>query len=164
MVAVVRGLVAGRGVVFWAFATWLIPALVAAGWWRHRVHGVPLRCESSPWSVVFPLGMYAVAGIHLGRADDLPIVVLVGAAWLWVVLSAWAAVFTAMLVHLARRLVLGRRIPAPAWPERAGQAVSARSRSSSWSSTSSMPTESRTRSTGTASAVPLTEACVISEG
>ena len=49
-------------------------ALVAAGWWRHRVHRVPLRYESSLWSVVFPLGMYAVASIYLGRADDLPIV------------------------------------------------------------------------------------------
>lgn len=117
MVAVVRGLVAGLGLVFWAFATWLIPALVAAGWWRHRVHRVPLRYESSLWSVVFPLGMYAVASIYLGRADDLPIVGLVGAVWLWVALSAWAMVFTAMLVHLVRRLLLGREDPAPAWPE-----------------------------------------------
>lgn len=111
MVAVVRGLVAGLGVVFWAFATWLIPALVAAGWWRHRVHRVPLRYESSLWSVVFPLGMYAVASIHLGRADDRPVVGLVGAAWLWVAPGAWAVVFTAVLVHLVRRLVLGRRVP-----------------------------------------------------
>lgn len=116
MVAVVRGLVAGLGVVFWAFATWLIPALVAAGWWRHRVHRVPLRYESSLWSVVFPLGMYAVASIYLGRADGLPIVGLVGAAWLWVALGAWAVVFTAMLVHLVRRLLLGRQVPAPVWP------------------------------------------------
>ncbi|MCP6646492.1 hypothetical protein NL493_30545, partial [Klebsiella pneumoniae] len=52
----------------------------------------------------------------LGRADDLPIVGLVGAVWLWVALSAWAMVFTAMLVHLVRRLLLGREDPAPAWP------------------------------------------------
>lgn len=117
MVAVVRGLVAGLGVVFWAFATWLVPALVAAGWWRHRVHGVPLRYESSLWSVVFPLGMYAVASIYLGRADELPLVGAVGAVWLWVALGAWAVVATAMVVHVVRRLVLGRQDPAPVWPE-----------------------------------------------
>ena len=60
--------------VFWAFATWLIPVLVAAGWWRHVIHRVPLRYEATLWSIVFPLGMYAVAGIYLGRADHLPVV------------------------------------------------------------------------------------------
>jgi hypothetical protein len=28
--------------VFWAFATWLIPVLTAAGWWRHVVRTVLL--------------------------------------------------------------------------------------------------------------------------
>ena len=64
MVAVTRGLIAGVAVVFWAFATWLIPALVAAGIWRHWVHRVPLNYEATLWSIIFPLGMYAVAGIY----------------------------------------------------------------------------------------------------
>ena len=74
MVAATRDLIAGLAVVFWAFATWLIPVLVAAGWWRHVVRRVPLRYDATLWSIVFPLGMYAVAGIYLGRADDLPVV------------------------------------------------------------------------------------------
>ena len=73
MVAVTRDLIAGLAVVFWAFATWLIPVLVAAGWWRHVRRRVPLRYEATLWSIIFPLGMYAVAGIYLGRADDLPV-------------------------------------------------------------------------------------------
>ena len=32
MVNATRGLVAGLSVVCWSFATWLIPALIAAGW------------------------------------------------------------------------------------------------------------------------------------
>jgi tellurite resistance protein TehA-like permease len=106
MVDATRGLIAGLSVVFWAFATWLIPVLVAAGVWRHWVRKVPLRYEPTLWSMIFPLGMYAVAGIYLGRADRLPIVEWIGSSWLWVALGAWAIVFTAMLrtfVHAGPR-------------------------------------------------------------
>jgi tellurite resistance protein TehA-like permease len=109
MVDATRGLIAGASVVFWAFATWLIPVLVAAGWWRHRVHRVPLAYEATLWSVVFPLGMYAVAGIYLGRADDLPIVGAIGSAELWVAFAAWALVLIAMVVHLVRTVALPER-------------------------------------------------------
>lgn len=106
MVDATRGLIAGLSVVFWAFATWLIPVLVAAGVWRHWVRKVPLRYEPTLWSMIFPLGMYAVAGIYLGRADRLPIVEWIGSSWLWVALGAWAIVVTAMLrtfVHAGPR-------------------------------------------------------------
>ena len=83
MVDATRGLIAGLSVVFWGFATWLIPVLVAAGWWRHVQHRVPLRYEATLWSIIFPLGMYAVAGIYLGRADRLPLVEAIGTHWLW---------------------------------------------------------------------------------
>lgn len=106
MVDVTRGLVAGTSVVFWAFGTWLIPVLVAAGWWRHVVHRVPLRYEASLWSVVFPLGMYGVAAYYLGRADHLPIVEHIGGAESWVALAAWTATFVAMLAHLSSTLAL----------------------------------------------------------
>lgn len=106
MVAVTRDLISGLSVVFWAFATWLIPVLLAAGWWRHRVRGVPLRYEPTLWSVVFPLGMYAVAGIYLGEADRLPLVAAIGSAELWVALVAWIAVMIAMLDNLVRTVAL----------------------------------------------------------
>ena len=106
MVAATRGLVTGTSVVFWAFATWLIPALVAAGWWRHHTHRVPLVYEATLWSIVFPLGMYAVAGIYLGRANDLPVVGAVGGAGLWFALFAWALTLGAMLVHMVRTVAL----------------------------------------------------------
>ena len=77
-------------VVFWAFATWLIPVLVAAGWWRHVRRRVPLRYEATLWSIIFPLGMYAVAGIYLGQANSLPVVGMVGRIELWVAFAAWS--------------------------------------------------------------------------
>jgi tellurite resistance protein TehA-like permease len=101
MVDATRGLISGSSVVFWVFGTWLIPPLVAAGVWRHVVHRVPLRYEASLWSIVFPLGMYAVAGYYLGQADRLPIVKAIGTGEGWVALAAWAITFAAMLRHLA---------------------------------------------------------------
>nr|WP_268237709.1 tellurite resistance/C4-dicarboxylate transporter family protein [Citricoccus zhacaiensis] len=97
MVDAVRGLVAGVAVVLWCFATWLIPALVAAGIWRHRVKRVPLVYDPTWWSIVFPLGMYAVAGMYLGRADALPIVAWIGEQWIWVGLVAWTVTTVAMV-------------------------------------------------------------------
>ncbi|HEY0773905.1 MAG TPA: tellurite resistance/C4-dicarboxylate transporter family protein [Nocardioidaceae bacterium] len=105
MVAVTRDLIAGLAVVFWAFATWLIPVLVAAGWWRHVARKVPLRYEATLWSIIFPLGMYAVAGIYLGQTDRLPVVSVVGSVELWVAFAAWAVVLVSMVVHLARTVL-----------------------------------------------------------
>jgi tellurite resistance protein TehA-like permease len=105
MVAVTRDLIAGLAVVFWAFATWLFPVLVAAGWWRHVRRRVPLRYEATLWSIIFPLGMYAVAGIYLGRADHLPVVEAVGRAELWVAFPACVLVFAIMLVHLFQTVI-----------------------------------------------------------
>ncbi|NUR60941.1 MAG: tellurite resistance protein permease [Catenulispora sp.] len=102
MVAATRGLVAGVSVVFWAFGTWLIPPLIFAGIWRHVMHRLPLRYEPTLWSIVFPLGMYSAASTYLGNADHLPIVRSIGDAESWVALTAWLAVFSAMLRHLGR--------------------------------------------------------------
>jgi len=106
MVDATRGLIAGASVAFWAFATWLIPALAAAGWWRHRTHRVALVYEATLWSVVFPLGMYAVAGIYLDRANDLPVVGAVGATGLWIAFAAWALTLAAMVMHVVRTVAL----------------------------------------------------------
>jgi tellurite resistance protein TehA-like permease len=100
MAVATRGLVAGAAVVFWAFGTWLIPVLLAAGWWRHVVHRIPVRYDPTWWSVVFPLGMYGVGSHYLGEADHLPIVRAIGANESWFALAAWVLTFAAMLVRL----------------------------------------------------------------
>ena len=100
IVSASRGLIASLSVVFWAFGTWLIPPLVAAGLWRHVAHRIPLRYEISLWSVVFPLGMYGVGGHYLGQADHLPIIEAIGSGEGWVALAAWVLTFLAMLYQL----------------------------------------------------------------
>jgi tellurite resistance protein TehA-like permease len=111
MVAVTRDLVAGLAVVFWSFATWLIPVLVAAGWWRHWRWKVPLRYEATLWSIIFPLGVYAVSGIYLGEADRLPVVAGIGAVELWVAFAAFVLVFVTMLRHLWRTVFRSGAVP-----------------------------------------------------
>lgn len=105
MVTATSGLIAGLAVLFWAFGTWLIPGLLALGYWRHVRHRVPLVYEPSLWSIVFPLGMYGVGSAYLGQVDDLPIVRAIGHAEIWLALAVWAIVFGAMLNHLARTLL-----------------------------------------------------------
>ena len=105
MVDATRGLVAGIAVLMWCFATWLIPPLFGVGIWRHAIHRVPLKYEPTLWSIVFPLGMYSVAGIYLGRVNALPIVETIGSWWLWVALAAWALTFIAMAYSTVRRIM-----------------------------------------------------------
>ncbi len=109
MLAVTRGVAAGLSVMFWSFATWLIPVLIAAGVWRHYVHKIPLRYAPTLWSMVFPLGMYSVAGMYLGRANHLPFVESVGTHWFWVGLTAWSLTAAGMLRDAVGNLALAAR-------------------------------------------------------
>lgn len=97
MVDATRTLIAGTVVVFWSFCVWLIPMLIGAGVWRHIIHKVPWTYVPTMWSIVFPVGMFAVASINLGRVDNLPIVEVVGDLWLVVAVGVWASIFGAML-------------------------------------------------------------------
>lgn len=103
-----RGLISGMAVLFWAFATWLYPALIAAGIWRHVVHKVPLRYDASLWALVFPVGMYGVASITLAQADTIPAIDVIGTVELWFAVAVWATVFIAMLIHLWKTLLARR--------------------------------------------------------
>lgn len=105
MVEATRGLAAGVSVVFWAFGTWLVPALIAAGIWRHVIHRIPLGYTAPLWSVVFPLGMYGVGSHYLGNADNLPVVRGIGDVEIWLAVAVWAITFIAMLRHLAMTML-----------------------------------------------------------
>src|SRR5690606_21090713 len=97
--AAVREVAAATSLAYWVFGTLLIAPLLAAGWWRHVTHRVPLRYEPTWWSIVFPLGMYGVATRRLGEVVDLPLVATTGRYELWVAAAAWTAAFAAMLAR-----------------------------------------------------------------
>ncbi|HEY7145078.1 MAG TPA: tellurite resistance/C4-dicarboxylate transporter family protein [Streptosporangiaceae bacterium] len=110
LAAAVHGVVAGLSVVLWAFGTWLIPFLLAAGIWRHGRHRVPLGYEPGLWSLAFPVGMYGVASHELGQAIGVSWLVTLGRDEAWLALAVWAAVAAAMGWAAARRLA--SRVPA----------------------------------------------------
>jgi tellurite resistance protein TehA-like permease len=85
-----RPFIDGVTLIMWAWATWWIPLLVLFGVWKHGVRGAPIRYTPMLWSLVFPLGMYAVASLKLSLAADFAPLRLVSGAMVWVALSAWA--------------------------------------------------------------------------
>ncbi|QIK84055.1 tellurite resistance/C4-dicarboxylate transporter family protein [Sanguibacter sp. HDW7] len=100
MVDATRALVAGTVAIFWTFCLWLVPVLVGAGFWRHVVHRVPLVYVPTLWSIVFPVGMFAVASLNVGRVDRLPLVESLGKVALGIACVVWAVVLVAMLRHV----------------------------------------------------------------
>lgn len=97
LVDAVRPLIAATVVIFWVFCLWLIPLLIGAGIWRHALHRVPLRYVPTLWSMVFPMGMFAVASLSLGEADALPAAGTVGGVALVVAVIVWAVVLLGTL-------------------------------------------------------------------
>ena len=112
LLAELRPFLKGLTLMFWATATWWLPLLVMLGVWRHGVKRYPLTYDHGYWGAVFPLGMYSVACMTLGRADSLPLVERIGELWIWVGLLAWGATAAAMVASWAtgrRRRVPGTR-------------------------------------------------------
>ena len=65
---------------------------------------MPLWPRYAPmaWVVVFPLGMYAAAGLQLGTAAGLPWMHRAGAVAVWPAAVAWVLAFTAMAISPLR--------------------------------------------------------------
>jgi tellurite resistance protein TehA-like permease len=67
-----RPFIDGVTLIMWAWATWWIPLLLLFGVWKHGVCRVPVSYTPMFWSLVFPLGMYALASLRLSLAADFP--------------------------------------------------------------------------------------------
>jgi tellurite resistance protein TehA-like permease len=74
------GFVDGVTLIAWAWATWWIPLLLLLGIWKHVINHVPIRYTLTLWSLVFPLGMYALASLRLSIAADVPLLHLISMA------------------------------------------------------------------------------------
>jgi tellurite resistance protein TehA-like permease len=82
----------------WAWATWWIPLLLLFGVWKHGVCRVPVTYTPMFWSLVFPLGMYALASLRLSLAADFPPLRTLSLAMAWLALAAWAATAAGLVV------------------------------------------------------------------
>ena len=85
-----RPFIDGVTLLMWAWGTWWIPLLLLLGLWKHGIRRVPLTYTPMLWSLVFPLGMYAVATANLSLAADLPLLRSVSLVMVWVALAVWA--------------------------------------------------------------------------
>jgi tellurite resistance protein TehA-like permease len=100
-----RPFIDGVTLIMWAWASWWIPLLVLFGIWKHVVRRAPLTYTPMLWSLVFPLGMYALASLRLSLASEFMPLQHIAGAMVWVALAAWGA--TAL--GLARRVWAGWR-------------------------------------------------------
>jgi tellurite resistance protein TehA-like permease len=93
----------GLALLFWSTATWWIPMLVILGIWRHVYRREPFRYDPLYWGAVFPLGMYTVSTIRLSQALEVPILMSIGRAFVFVALAAWLVVVTRWIATYSPR-------------------------------------------------------------
>lgn len=93
----------GITILFWAVGTWWIPLLLMLGIWRYGYKRFPLRYDPIYWSVVFPLGMYAVSTWQMEQAMAFGLLHVLARIFLYSALAIWAATFLGMLHALMRR-------------------------------------------------------------
>lgn len=86
-----RPFIDGMTLLVWGWASWWIPLLVLFGLWKHAVHRVPLSYTPMLWSLVFPLGMYALASARLSLAADFPPLNSLAQTMIWIALATWLA-------------------------------------------------------------------------
>ena len=96
-------LVDGVSLLSWAWATWWIPLLCVIGYWKHFIRKIPLRYEPTQWSIVFPLGMYAVTSYRLALAAEFEPLHWISHVMVWVALAAWCLVMMGLFRHMAER-------------------------------------------------------------
>ncbi|HZT25441.1 MAG TPA: tellurite resistance/C4-dicarboxylate transporter family protein [Pseudolabrys sp.] len=91
-----RPFIDGVTLIAWAWATWWIPLLILLGIWKHGVCRIPIAYSPTLWSLVFPLGMYALATLRLSLAGDFPPLAALSRAMVWIALAVWAATALAL--------------------------------------------------------------------
>lgn len=106
-----RPFIDGVTLIMWAWATWWIPLLLLFGIWKHGVCRVPLSYTPMFWSLVFPLGMYALASLRLSLATDFPPLRSISNAMVWTALAAWATTAGAFLFASLRSFREFRKMP-----------------------------------------------------
>jgi tellurite resistance protein TehA-like permease len=98
-----RPFIDGVTLMLWAWATWWIPMLFIFGFWKYVVNRLPLRYEPVLWSLVFPLGMYAVASARLGLAADFPPLQWIAQGMIWIAFGVWLLVLGGLVWRRAVR-------------------------------------------------------------
>lgn len=91
-----RPFIDGMVMILWSWATWWIPMLIIFGIWKHFFRHYPLRYEPALWSMVFPLGMYAVASYRLGLTAEFPPLEWISYLMVWSAFIVWCLVLSGL--------------------------------------------------------------------
>lgn len=86
--------------LLWTWATWWIPLLTVVGYWKHFVRHMPFCYDPRQWSIVFPIGMYAVASFRLALAADFEPMYWISQAMIWVAIIVWCSVMMGLFYSL----------------------------------------------------------------
>lgn len=95
--------------ISWAWATWWIPLLIVISFWKHAVKKIPVGYEPRQWSVVFPVGMYTVAGYQLSLASEFEPLHQISHGVIWVAVILWLLLIIGLMSRIARGLFLGEQ-------------------------------------------------------
>jgi tellurite resistance protein TehA-like permease len=87
-----RPYIEGFTVMMWAWGTWWIPLLIIIGIWKYLLAREPLTYDAALWSIVFPLGMYAVAVQLLGHLAGLEFLRDISPWLTWIAFAGWVLV------------------------------------------------------------------------
>lgn len=90
----------GFTLFYWAGGSWWIPLLLILGFWRYGIRKFPLRYDASYWAMVFPVGMYGLATLHMARSMHLVFLDPLGRVFFFLALTAWSLTFLAMLYSI----------------------------------------------------------------
>ncbi len=93
----------GIALLSWAWATWWIPLLIVIGYWKHYVRNIPLCYDPMQWSIVFPLGMYAVTSFRLALAAEFEPLNWISQVMVWVAFITWILVLTGLMRRHMRK-------------------------------------------------------------
>jgi tellurite resistance protein TehA-like permease len=77
--------------------------LVILGVWRHVYRRFPLRYDPLYWGAVFPLGMYTACTFRLTEVMEVPLLLFIPRAFVYIALGAWTLTLLGMLLHLTMR-------------------------------------------------------------
>jgi tellurite resistance protein TehA-like permease len=110
-----RPFIDGMTLLMWAWGSWWIPLLLVLGIWKHGIRRVPVTYTPMLWSLVFPLGMYALASLRLSLAADFAPLRAVSLAMVWIALAVRTATAIGLLAacHGRFRAFAGATAPAP---------------------------------------------------
>ncbi len=112
-----RTVVVSVAVTLWLLASGLMPVLAAITAALSLRWPPRLRYWPGAWTMVFPLGMYAVASAQIAMHADLPLARRIGLDEAWAAAVAWALTF-ALMVVAARPPRHRSRPAARPWPRR----------------------------------------------